>query len=181
MTSGDNTDPERRTANHVIDKFVGEYGDKGAGFVTDHARSMWNIVALSHLIVGEIDAMLAKGKLSAADIFVMSVILIEQGGDLRPSDVARILFVTPAAISLRLAKLERQHLIRRTSVAGDKRAIRLTLTAEGEALVTDFLQRVGREGRFAKVVSEMADEKRGQLETLLEDLTYEMDRHVIRP
>ena len=58
-----------------------------------------------------------------------------QGGAVGPSDLARMLDVSPPAVTVLLERLEDEGLLRRTSNQHDRRRVDLELTTEGKKLV----------------------------------------------
>lgn len=162
----------------VLERYRREYGTPEGGLDTSYAGSMWHIIALSHLIMGDLEAMLKGSDLSAADMFVMGVMLIENDKRLRPSDIARVLSLTAAAVSIRIGKLESAGLVERQHDGQDRRIVRLGLTPVGTELVRVFLARVAKESSFARALSKIAPDGGSALETLLRALNMEMDRHV---
>ncbi|ATE65602.1 MarR family winged helix-turn-helix transcriptional regulator [Rhizorhabdus dicambivorans] len=166
-------------ARTVIERYKSEFPELQPHGDGAYAGSMWHIMALAHQIIVNLDVMLRERKLSAADIFVMSVIFIEGDGRARPSDVARVLSVTPAAISLRIAKLADKGFIVREAAGGDRRTAKLSLTAEAAALVRGVLADISVNSGFARSIARLSTEKRVQLESLLSDVATEMARHVV--
>lgn len=169
------------SAFELIDKFRGSLGQLGEDVDPAHAGVMWHIISLGHLITGELEGMLRGTGLSAADAFVLGVMAIEHDHNLRPSDIARILSVTPAAISLRIAKLEQAKLVDRMVDPSDRRAARLTLSPEGAALFREFSGKFAREGNFARALGKLPPEHRVLLEDLLSRLSQELDRYIVKP
>lgn len=159
---------------------AGADGDAGAEGNAAYAGPLWHIIVVSHLILSDLESLLAGTDLSPADMFVLGVLLLDQDRALRPSDVARILSVTPAAISLRVAKLERLGLLRRSGGKPDRRIVLLQLTAQGIETIRVFLDRVGREGRFALALAKLDGGEASELERMLGVISREMDRYTIR-
>ena len=83
----------------------------------------------------------------------------------KPSEIARMLGVSPPAISFLLEKLEEKGLLRRAPSARDRRRVELELTEEGEALVRKVNAYRGK--RLGRILSGMDAEARGQLESSL--------------
>lgn len=167
-------------ASDLISRYRADFGTDGETNQTAHAAAMWHVIALAHLILAEIESLLAESGLSPADLFVLSVLLIERDRQLRPSDVAHILSVTPAALSQRLAKLEAKGFVVRCGDGRDRRIVRLALTPAGEEQARVLLARVGVEAHFSKALGGLDSERRSALETTLSGLVHEMSRHVLR-
>jgi DNA-binding MarR family transcriptional regulator len=83
----------------------------------------------------------------------------------KPADIARMLDVSPPAITFLLEKLEEKGLIRRVSSTSDRRRIELELTEKG----IDQVQRVNvrREKYLKKVLKNMDTKSASQLESSL--------------
>ena len=167
-------------ASDLISRYRADFGTDGEANQTAHAGAMWHIIALAHLILAEIESLLGESGLSPADLFVLSVLLIERDRQLRPSDVAHILSVTPAALSQRLAKLEAKGLVERCGDGSDRRMVRLALTPAGQELARSLLARVGNEAQFSKALGKLDSDTRSELEATLSGLVHEMSRHVLR-
>lgn len=173
--------PDRVDATTVIKRYKEKFRELQPDPDGAYAVSMWHIVALSHQILSNLESMLKGQELSAADMFVMCVMFIEDDQHLRPSDIARVLSVTQAAISLRIAKLESRGLVRRTADGDDRRTVRLILSPEAAGLVHRFLADVSVNSGFARSLAKLAPHDRARLGSLLEQVGAEMARHVIQP
>ncbi len=64
--------------------------------------------------------------------------LITTNADVHPSEVARYLGVSPAAVTKNVDKLERLGLVHRDPCAEDRRATLLSPSAEGRRVVTEY-------------------------------------------
>lgn len=90
----------------------------------------------------------ASDELSPADYRVMSTI---SSGEARASRLANRLSLGKPAISSTVDSLSKRGLMDKSSVAGDNRAIELTLSPEGEAL---FARMEGRMARQLELLAE---------------------------
>ena len=91
-----------------------------------------------------------------------------------PTELARAVMLSPAAMTHRIDRLEKLGLVRRADVEGDRRSVRIELTADG-------LERIDRaiEGRFteAHAVAELLPaEGRREVEQGLRALLLELER-----
>ncbi|WP_052223686.1 MarR family winged helix-turn-helix transcriptional regulator [Novosphingobium malaysiense] len=172
MTSG-----SRNTAIDAIRHYRDVFKADERGIDTMHAGVMWYIVALSHMIMADLEDLLKRYDLTPSDLFVIAVVLIEEGRNLRPSDVARILLVSPAAVSLKVAKLQQRGLLMREEDAKDRRIVVLRLTPDGAELAHRILAMVAAKGKFARSLRKLPVEDRNALESLLGNLSVEMRRH----
>lgn len=174
--------PDRVDAALLIERYKEKFQELQPDPDGVYAGSMWHIIALSHQILGNLDAMLrGEEELSAADMFVMCVMFIAADRKLRPSDIARVLSVTQAAISLRVAKLESRGLVSRAADSEDRRTVRLSLAPRAVDMVRRFLADVSVNSLFARSLAKLETEDRSRLGALLEQLSREMARHVVQP
>lgn len=100
------------------------------------------LVCAAHL-ERSIVAALEPFKLSFGDFDVLNT--LRRRGDARgtnPSDLAQSSLITTGAMTARLDRLERAGLIRRAPDPGDRRAVRVHLTTEGEQLAEQALHAV---------------------------------------
>jgi DNA-binding MarR family transcriptional regulator len=83
-------------------------------------------------------------------------------------EIARRALVTAGAVSQRVAKAEREGLVRRAAAGGGSRAVNVTLTRDGHALVEQTVDRVlGREAEFVRGLTAA---ERAELAALLDRL-----------
>jgi DNA-binding MarR family transcriptional regulator len=87
----------------------------------------------------------------------------------KPAEIARMLGVSPPAITSMLERLEARGYLRRLSSRGDRRRVELRLTEEGSDLVT----RVNAHRRKAlkRVLNGMEEGTRSELGTSLQDFS----------
>lgn len=87
----------------------------------------------------------------------------------KPSEIARMLDVSPPAITFLLEKLEERGLARRTFSTSDRRRVELELTPEG----TDLVRRVNafRKRYLNRILAGMDDAARSQLESSLQSFS----------
>lgn len=169
----------RWTAERVLERYQRDFGGEGVGNPA-HGATMWRIIALCHLILADLEQVLKELEIAPADLFVLAVLAIEPDGRLRPSDLARILSVTPAAISLRVAKLEKGGLLRRTSTAKDRRFVQLELTETGRQLAVAGLAKVNARGNFMRAMERLPVGQAEATEEAIARLAQEMERHVLK-
>jgi MarR family transcriptional regulator, multiple antibiotic resistance protein MarR len=89
-------------------------------------------------IVEAIDAELAPLDISHAQWIV--VMLLGDGAASTAAELCKILIYDPGAMTRLLDRLEKKGVLRRTRAAGDRRAMRLELTADGSRLYPRILE-----------------------------------------
>jgi DNA-binding MarR family transcriptional regulator len=101
--------------------------------------------------------------------------LISLNAELLPSEVARYLGVTPAAVTKNVDKLEDLGLVRREPSTEDRRATLLSVHPEGRRVVREYedLKAV----RMAPVVESLEEEELDELCDLLEGLCVDLLQH----
>lgn len=82
-----------------------------------------------------------------------ALVVLTTRGPQRAADLAASLEVTPSTASRMIDRLARKHLIRRTRLQDDRRAIRIHLTEAGR-----------------QVVAQVTDRRRSEIEAILEQL-----------
>ena len=165
-------------AEDTIAKYHALFDSSSFGINTDIATSLWQTMALSHLIAQDLERLLTDSQLRAADMRVLAVILIEEAGAISPSQIARILSVTPAAVTLRLKHLEEHALIVRRSDRQDHRKSHMILTDTGRSVIIDYLAKAGSQSAFARAIACLSDDDREQFEQTLSRLNQEMERYI---
>jgi DNA-binding MarR family transcriptional regulator len=101
--------------------------------------------------------------------------LITVSADVHPSEVARYLGVTPAAITKNVDKLEQLGLVHRDACAEDRRATLLSASEEGARVVTEYEDL--KAARISPVVKELEPAELDELCDLLEGLCVDLVRH----
>jgi DNA-binding MarR family transcriptional regulator len=101
--------------------------------------------------------------------------LITVNADVQPSEVARYLGVTPAAITKNVDKLEQLGLVNRDPCVEDRRATLLSASDEGARVVREY-ENLKTE-RISPVVKELEPAELDELCDLLEGLCVDLVRH----
>ena len=91
-------------------------------------------------------------------------------------EIAQRALVTAGAVSQRVARAEREGLVRRTAAGGGSRAVNVTLTRAGHALVERTVDRVL--GREAELVRGLDVAEHAELAALLDRLLAGVAAHV---
>jgi DNA-binding MarR family transcriptional regulator len=101
--------------------------------------------------------------------------LITVNADIHPSEVAKYLGVTPAAITKNVDKLEHFGLVNRDPCAEDRRATLLSASDEGVRVVGEYEDL--KAARISPVVKELEPSELDELCDLLEALCVDLVRH----
>jgi DNA-binding MarR family transcriptional regulator len=101
--------------------------------------------------------------------------LVTLNAELLPSEVARYLGVTPAAITKNVDKLEDLGLVRRDPSSEDRRATVLSVRPEGRRVVREYEDL--KASRMAPIVDSLDDEELDELCDLLEGLCVDLLQH----
>lgn len=163
---------------------AGEEAQLGAAFYAQvdpnlevsHFATMWRVVSLGHLISTEIDRIARRHGLSGADAHLLGSLRIFGPGPLRATDLALKLQVSNAVLSARIARLERQQLLRRTLNPLDRRSYELTLTPAGAERADSVITEVSRRGRFGRGHASLSPHDQAAVARALSILHETMER-----
>ncbi|MET9442001.1 MarR family transcriptional regulator [Streptomyces sp. NPDC006610] len=120
---------------------------------------------------------MGEAGIDAATLDLLSV--IRRSGPpytLTTREIAQRTLVTAGAISQRVARAEAEGLVRRAPGTTGRRAVEVSLTAEGHALIERSVDAVL--GREASLVSDLSAQERDSLIGLLEKLTTDVRRRI---
>lgn len=101
----------------------------------------------------------SQGQLSFSSLSVLHT--LSRRGPSRLSDLVESEQIKQPALTAATAKLEREGLLARSPDPADRRAVLISLTAEGEAIVAE--RRAGRVERLERLVARLAPGERAQL------------------
>lgn len=177
---GDSTRSADRTfVTDPLDRGKHYFREAVPGMDTDYFGSMWHALAIAQIVWRDIDDIAAGYGVSGSDIFVLASLLIEEERSPRPTDIARMLFVTAAAISIRVAKLSKSGLVERVPAPEDQRTVHLRVTARGRDLTLSAMDRIARTCSFARAYRGLTETDSAGLETLLRTLHAAMERDFV--
>jgi DNA-binding MarR family transcriptional regulator len=119
---------------------VRRHQDEGVVDADSSARAelVFHLTRLHVRLSGDFDALHRRRGWTWAGFRIMNVLWAVGPAELR--DLARLSGTSRAAISSALNTLERDGLVVRTPVAGDKRLVRIELTARGHAELLDGIR-----------------------------------------
>ncbi|WP_406193142.1 MarR family transcriptional regulator [Kitasatospora sp. NBC_01560] len=130
---------------------------------------------LAKLFTGDRNRALRAAGIDSATLDLLSV--VRRSGPpytLSTRDIAQRTLVTAGAISQRVARAERDGLVRRSAGATGRRTVLVSLTAAGHALVEQSVDVVL--GREADLVSGLTADERAHLIALLDKLMTDVRR-----
>jgi DNA-binding MarR family transcriptional regulator len=113
--------------------------------------------------------------LDQAGMAVLYVLQAEKS-DPRITDVAARLGIDPPAVTRKAQQLERLGLVSRSRDAGDARAFRLQLTAEGQQMLSSF--QLARHQWLGAVLADWTPADCAQFARLMSRFTDDIDRHL---
>ncbi|WP_327287868.1 MarR family winged helix-turn-helix transcriptional regulator [Streptomyces sp. NBC_01198] len=145
------------------------------GTPTDSIEIVTPIWRLAKLFADDRSRVLRAAGIDAATLDLLSV--IRRSGPpyaLSTREIAQRTLVTAGAISQRVARAERDGLVRRTPGTTGRRTVLVSLTAEGQGLIERSVD--AALGREAALVSCLSEPDRASLIELLEKLTTDV-RH----
>ncbi|MFF2907907.1 MarR family winged helix-turn-helix transcriptional regulator [Paenibacillus sp. NPDC057934] len=103
-----------------------------------HTEAFFTLVETTAKLVAVSEKYWQSKGLNGARIRIL-VEIAKQGGSILPSELALIIGVTKANISLLLTPIEKDGYISRASDAADGRKTVISLTGKGEALLEEYL------------------------------------------
>ncbi|WP_310728470.1 MarR family transcriptional regulator [Streptomyces sp. N2A] len=130
---------------------------------------------LAKLFANDRNRVLREAGIDAATLDLLSV--IRRSGPpytLSTREIAELTLVTAGAISQRVARAEREGLVRRSPGTTGRRTVLVSLTPDGHALIERSVDAVL--GREATLVSDLSADERDALIRLLEKLMTDVRR-----
>lgn len=130
---------------------------------------------LAKLFANDRNRVLREAGIDAATLDLLSV--IRRSGPpytLSTREIAELTLVTAGAVSQRVARAEREGLVRRSPGTTGRRTVLVSLTPDGHALIERSVDAVL--GREATLVSDLSADERDTLITLLEKLMTDVRR-----
>ncbi|MFF0729011.1 MarR family winged helix-turn-helix transcriptional regulator [Streptomyces sp. NPDC004134] len=150
------------------------------GTPTESIEIVTPIWRLAKLFADDRTRVLREAGIDAATLDLLSV--IRRSGPpyaLSTREIARRTLVTAGAISQRVARAERDGLVQRAPGTTGRRAVDVSLTADGHALIERSVDVVL--GREAALVSDLSAQERDLLIELLEKLMTDARRRTHNP
>lgn len=149
------------------------------GFDVSFFPAIWHTYKVGHLLMADLDRICMGYDLSMADVHLLGAVRLDPSARLRATDLARTLHVSNAVLSTRIAKLERKGFVIRVANPGDRRAYRLSLTADGIAALDTAIAAVGEQAQFVRSYRRLSIEDRTELSRIMGELHNDLDREFI--
>ncbi|MGW4809144.1 MarR family winged helix-turn-helix transcriptional regulator [Kitasatospora sp. NPDC004272] len=149
------------------------------GTPTDSIEIVTPVWQLAKLFADDRNRVLRAAGIDAATLDLLAV--LRRAGapyELTTRELTRRTLVTAGAISQRVARAEREGLVRRSPAPEGGRAVLVALTAEGHALVEHSVDAVL--GREAQLVTGLSPSERTALATLLDRLLADLHGRIGR-
>jgi DNA-binding MarR family transcriptional regulator len=150
------------------------------GLDVGYFSALWHTFNVGHILATDLDRVCRRHALSVADFNLLGALRIERPRPLRPTDLAATLQVSHAALSARIARLEREGLLVRSPAAGDRRASTLELTVEGARLVETIHAEIEKDSQFVRQLHRLPEEDRSELARIMGRLHTNLDREFMR-
>jgi DNA-binding MarR family transcriptional regulator len=150
------------------------------GLDVGYFSALWHTFNVGHILATDLDRVCRRHALSVADFNLLGALRIERPRPLRPTDLAATLQVSHAALSARIARLERDGLLVRSPAADDRRASTLELTVEGARLVETIHAEIEKDSQFVRQLNRLPEEDRSELARIMGRLHTNLDREFMR-
>ena len=144
-----------------------------------HSATMWHLLSLGHMVSTNLDRIARRHGLSLADLLLLGGLRVAHPQSLRATDLARMLRVSNAVLTTRVARLERGGLLHRAPNRTDRRAFELTVSADGVARVDAAIADISRDGQVARWHRRLSPEDGAAVARILGELHDLMDRDFV--
>src|SRR5271165_5419249 len=116
------------------------FPDVGVGYFA----ALWHTVTVGHLVAGNLEQIARRHGVGIGDLHVLGFLGFQEDQSLRPTDLARALFLTNAAITRRLNHLAARGFVASGPAGKDRRSTWISLTPAGRAVVEAALKDIGQ-------------------------------------
>jgi DNA-binding MarR family transcriptional regulator len=138
--------------------------------------AMWHTVTVGHLIMGNLEQIARRHGVGIGDLHVLGYLCFQGEQSIRPTDLARALNLTNAAISQRVNHLGAAGYVNKTVTGKDRRSCRVGVTARGRDLVTGALREIGAQANFGRVFHDLPTDDQARYERLIEHIHVKLNR-----
>jgi len=141
--------------------------------------ALWHTFNVGHLMTTDLERICRAHGLSFADVHLLAAARVEGLDTQRATDLAALLNVSNAALTMRIRKLQQKGLLTRTLSADDRRAAEVKLTPEGEAVSDSLSAEIAEQSNFVRCFHRLAAEDQQALARIMGELHNELDREFI--
>lgn len=146
------------------------------GLDVSHFGAVWHIFKVGQLMETDLNHVSGRHGISIADFHLLSALMMSAPAPMRATDLASVLNVSNAALSVRVSRLVERGLLTCTKSTTDRRMKMLQHTAEG----AEKVQLIGRDleqfGRFIHHYRQLPEADREELERIIGQLHTMLDR-----
>ncbi|WP_065958007.1 MarR family winged helix-turn-helix transcriptional regulator [Streptomyces sparsogenes] len=177
MADDETAPPEQPTEPYPVAEIAAAWRRERPSAPTESIEIVTPIWRLAKLFDDDRARALRAAGIDAATLDLLSV--IRRSGPpyaLTTREISRRTLVTAGAISQRVARAEREGLVRRAPGGTGRRSVLVSLTDEGHALIERSVDEVL--GREARLVAGLSAEERELLTGLLAKLTADVRRRI---
>jgi len=161
------------------DAAIHHYGDRLGDVDMVPLVAMRKLLTVSHLVMLDLERVAQRLGHSFADLHLLGTLGVDRGRAISATDLASILYVSTAALSSRIKRLEKDGLLERRRNAADHRSIDLFLTAKGEGLVDECIRGLASTARIAQLFGEMEPGNLRQFAAVLRDIHRVLKRDFV--
>lgn len=137
---------------------------KGEG--RHHEESIYSLALLYNILFDEISSYLKKYNLTIGKFNILMAIKHQGGKDgIRQVDISKHLIVTPSNMTKMIDKLEKEKLVSRDALAGDRRVNIIKITTRGSDLMDSIWP--GYNKKFKEAMASLPAENQKKLAHLL--------------
>jgi DNA-binding MarR family transcriptional regulator len=176
----DERPPAGEREPYPVGEIVAAWQRERPGTPTASIEIVTPIWRLAKLFADDRNSVLRRAGIDAATLDLLSV--IRRSGppySLSTREIGRRTLVTAGAVSQRVARAEREGLVRRSPGPAGGREVRVSLTDDGHALIERSVDQVL--GREAALVGSLSPAERAMLVDLLAKLTEDVRRRLTEP
>jgi len=139
--------------------------------------AMWHTVTVGHLIMGNLEQIARRHGVGIGDLHVLGFLSFQgEQATLRPTDLARALSLTKAAITQRVNHLAAAGYVNKTFTGKDRRSCRVGVTPQGRELVIAALREIAGQANFGRIFRGLPAEDRARYESLIQHIHVQLNR-----
>lgn len=153
----------------AIDRMIAEWAQRDPQLDASPLQVVGRLLRCAENVRSALVEVLRPYGLSYADFDVLNTLRRRGDADgIHARDLAQAAVITSGAMTARLDRLERLGLIARAADPGDRRAVRIRLTDDGDRTAQDALAAVLKADRA--ILEPLGDRQRDSLATMLKQL-----------